>query len=256
MKKRETWLLILTYKYPQGLARLLKSLEETNYPMNRIKLILNGIDIDAYKEVLSIYETKLNWILEWPHNLGFYRAFNNGLLTIPSNEYVILCNDDVVINNSSWIDELFAEMNELIGVVGIKQKHTYPSGIENIDSRRIMACCLLNPTAVRKVGLFDERYFGYYGDIQYLCQMHAAGFKTQSILTDSIFHEIMKTFEQMHKEGSGWVLNDAWWFYQYLNSSNYEWRERFLDFPMNELKIELSNFIRHKLGCNEVNKWQ
>lgn len=247
MNAENTWFLILTFKYPDGLGRLLVSLRETNFPMSMVKVILNGVNMDEYKEVLSEFKRDLldKNILSWPHNMGCYRAYNNGIMSIPPTDYFVLCNDDVVIKDERWMEAFYSEMNELVGVVGIKQRHTLGAR-EIVDNRRIMSCCLLNPVAVRKVGLFDERYNYWWGDIQYWCRIHASGFRIKSIETPYIEHEISHTFDLLHAAREPWALWDAYCFNSYYQAQNPEWCEN-LDLPVRDIATEVKQFLTHKI---------
>jgi len=241
MKKQKTQLLILTYKYSEGLMRLFKSLRAVNYPSDLITVIMNGVDKDQYKHAFNFCESWNYRILSWPDNLGFFRAFNNGIMSISPTDYFVLLNDDIEIRSEEWLDYLYGEMNELVGMVGIKQRMEGPNN--PLDDRRIMSCCLLNPEAVRKTGLFDERYWEHFGDIEYICRMHSFGYRIKSIETSSIYHEIGQTY----KKSSLGILKDAWRFSQFLTSNVYEWRERLIDYPVQDIRREVDQLLNFEL---------
>lgn len=164
-------------------------------------IIVDNGSTDNSLEIFSKYKkNKLVRIIYNSKNLGFSKGVNTGLKRSKSG-YKLILNSDILVKKGS-IEKLldFALKQNDIGVVGPKLINTdgssqasclnfptlknaigeYWLGITALYSKYIPvsenptivdcvvgAVMLISPRAFNEVGLFDERYFMYYEDIDY-----------------------------------------------------------------------------------------
>lgn len=260
---RHTYILVLTYNYPEGVEKTLDSLLLTQDEDITTIVIFNGVNEKDYS---SIFKRNDIQMIKLEENLGFFKAYNKAILSIPSDAHFVILNDDVIIKDGRWLTAMYDDMynqvvpehqdprtwNLQIGVVGYRQKallFTAKGKKENQETDRwVFSCALLNPIAVRMTGLFDERYFGWWGDFEYLCRLHGTGYKVSTVHQQYIFHEKQHTFKTMDAftDNNKWSLLDAISFYEQCYHRTFEWKET-MPFPINQILREVRWFIRKKL---------
>jgi len=250
-----TWILIPTYSYPEGLKETLKSLRRTPEPI-QIKVILNGVDWDSYKWITEVPGIE---ILPLEHNLGYFKAMNRGTLSISAEDYVVHLNDDVIITDERWLSIMYERMtnptvpsdqdphtwSKNVGIVGYTQPMTQNPKVKT--DRWLFSCCLLKPEAVRRTGLFDERYQWGFGEYDYLCRLHSNGFGIEMIDEPYILHEQRHTYRKVKIEESAEMLADAWFFHEAHRERGYEWERKMQDYPMDDILAEAKGFVSSHL---------
>ncbi len=262
---RNTWVLLLSYTYPEGLKRALDSLKLTTNENISIKVVLNGVNKDDYK---FVYERDdIEEIISLEENLGFFKAYNKAILTLPSSDHFVILNDDVEIKDGRWLTSMYDKMynfkvpkgqdphtwNNQIGIVGFKQESILLTPEGKTEKQKtdkwLLSCALVNPIAVRIAGLFDERYFCWFGDFEFLCRLHGAGYKLLSVDEEYICHEMQHTFNDMKSyddNSNTWQILDAMAFYEQCYNRHFEWKES-MSFPINHILTEVKWYLRHKL---------
>ncbi len=165
------------------------------------------------------------YFIEIKTNQGFSTANNLAMERIlESNnhyKYVVLLSNDIVVD-SNWLKELVkeAERNDTIGAVqSLVMLHSRPDVINSAglnchylgfswcknylkkinknelkltDSHIGFAmggAVLYSCSALRKVGLFDERFFMYYEDLELSWRLRLAGFEITIALTSIVHHK-------------------------------------------------------------------
>lgn len=110
----------------------------SEYTERTIRSLANTVDFSKHRLIVvdnaSCNRTKefLHECMSWgyislitsPENLGTAKAINQGLKLRQPNEYCVKIDNDVVIHQSGWVDEMeeVIERNNLIGIVGLKRK--------------------------------------------------------------------------------------------------------------------------------------
>lgn len=158
-------------------------------------------------------------ILKNSYNDGFSKGVNIGL-KISKGKYKYLLNSDTIVNKNTFkklID--YSKDHPDIGVIGTKlilpdgstQKSCfnfpgilyaieeywfgkkakfssfYKENTSEVDAV-VGASFLITPKAYEKVGLFDERYFMYFEDIDYCKRVSNAGLKVIYLSDLTVFH--------------------------------------------------------------------
>ena len=85
---RHTWILVLSYTYPEGLKRTLDSLKLTTNENISTIVILNGVNKNDYKFVFDRDDVKE--IINLEENIGFFKAYNKAILTLSPSDHFLL----------------------------------------------------------------------------------------------------------------------------------------------------------------------
>lgn len=184
----------------------------------------------------DFWKTRLSLILNHS-NEGYAKANNQGI-KMAGGQYVLLLNNDTIIHNKS-IQNLvdFADRTSDAGVVGAKlinadgtpqmSCYNFPTvksafkeywlgakGLfekfapigntpQTVDSV-VGAVFLVTPTALKRIGLLDERYFAYFEDIDYCRQVWKKGLKVYYLPKSIVTHYHGATFKQLSTGATQW----------------------------------------------------
>lgn len=201
---------------------IIKSIKDLNY---EIIVIDNASEDSSDIEILSLKSNiqNLNVIIN-KNNLGFSKAVNKGIKQ-SKGEYILILNSDTKVKGESISKLLeFARKTQDAGVIGprlvnkdgsdqpscfrfptivgaIKEywlgiKGSFEKYIPVMNSHSpfvgvdavVGAAFLISPLALQKVGLFDERYFMYYEDIDYCRRVKQALLKVYYFPASELIH--------------------------------------------------------------------
>lgn len=116
-------------------------------------------------------------------NLGTAKAVNLGLRTRLYNEVCTKCDNDIVVHQSGWVEELeqvFID-NPEIGICGLKRDDVYGDFTKNgklLMSDDVMGTCTaLNPRLLDAIGYYNQFSVYGYDDVIFSARSLAAGFK-------------------------------------------------------------------------------
>jgi hypothetical protein len=195
--KPKVAILILNWNGKNLLKYCLGSLKNTLYPNYEIWVIDNGSS-DGSIEYVSQNFPHVN-IISYNENLGFSKAYNKAARLIKA-DYLLFLNNDVIVKNPDWLDEMMQIIlsNPRVGVVGAKLLIANNSDfIENVGGTIYLwqggtrigfnekdigqynstpinlfyvsgAALLIKKELFLKVGGFDEEMFAYSEDLD-LC---------------------------------------------------------------------------------------
>jgi len=183
------------------LEETLSSLRRTvNFYKHRLMLSVNS-QTSKTKNIIDHFSGMVDEVIYNDGNIGTAKAINKVWALRNSKEHCIKMDDDIVINNQCWLDELenAIDKDPLIGQIGLKRKDCweYP-GHENADfkSELIMlphtgghewqivekvkhvigSCVLHNYALLDKIGyLYQPSLYGY-DDVIMSHRTHLAGF--------------------------------------------------------------------------------
>jgi GT2 family glycosyltransferase len=197
--------IIVNWNVGESFVRCIKSVLDTKYP--NLELIL--IDNNSIKTPKIPKDPKVTY-LQNKSNIGFPAAVNQGLKLF-SGDYVLLLNPDTRIPNDFFDKAIESiELNKKTGIMGPKfvdpdgtpqgsvfpepsvintireywlghkgltEKYT-PSNYEPIIVNAVSGACMFMPKAVvKKLGLFTDKIFMYYEDLDYCRRIRRAGLK-------------------------------------------------------------------------------
>jgi GT2 family glycosyltransferase len=182
------------------------------------------------------------------HNLGFTGGNNVGFKkALESNyEYVMLLNNDVFVDpnylyhlincldfnpevgalqpliyhhpnrNSIWNGG--GKFNRMIGKADSMQHHNSDNFPREIDW--ISGCAfMIRMSLLNQVGLFNEKYFAYYEDVDLSFRIREAGYKLMLIPNSVIYHIGGGSSNTPEKRKEGYLSPDV----HYYNTRNHIW---------------------------------
>ncbi|MBU0619372.1 glycosyltransferase family 2 protein [Patescibacteria group bacterium] len=147
-------------------------------------------------------------------NLGFARAVNIALKDVLKKDFdvVMLLNNDTVIKQKTFFNTMINELyqNNEIGIIGpviLDEKQNIWSAGGVIDPWRysgghitklsqktspvdfVSGCCMFIKTEVfKKTGMFDERFYLYYEDVDFCLRAKKAHYKSMITSKAEIIH--------------------------------------------------------------------
>jgi hypothetical protein len=177
--------------------------------------------VESVKDVIKKAKHQSISLMENANNLGFAKAVNQGIGKA-KGKYILLLNSDTrvqkkTIENLVW----FAEKNRDAGVVGAKllnpdgsvqescfnfptignaikeyflgQKGSFgkfcPKGKEPTQVDAVVgAAFLITPEAIKRVGIFDEKYFMYFEDLDYCRRVKKSSLTVYFLPSSEVLH--------------------------------------------------------------------
>jgi len=205
--------LILHFADPKKTLACLSSIDKADKKGLLVKIFLidngTGTKFAKNKNIEFIRNSR---------NLGFAKGINRGLLKALKNkntDYFLILNNDTRLPRDFFqkIKETsFAVSGVVIKFKSEKGEWIYDYGgkinpwtakTEHFEYKRLIkkyipsnqdyfsGCCLLIKREVfAKIGLFDERYFFYYEDVDFCLSARNAGFNLGLVQDSVIFHEL------------------------------------------------------------------
>ena len=215
MKQTKVSIVILTWNGLDYTKKCMESLKESIENKNYDVYVVDNGSTDDTLEYLST----LDWInvIENKENLGFVRGNNIAINRINEGD-IILLNNDIIITQNNWIEELqkTAYKDEKTGIVGcrlINEKgeflhagtFIYPEtywgqqiggGQKNIgqyqDDREVQgvvfACAYIKRPVIDAIGGLNEMFFSYFEDTDYCLAAKKAGYNTVCCGSVTLIH--------------------------------------------------------------------
>jgi hypothetical protein len=209
-------IIILTWNGLSLTKRCLDSLFKAELPTGTDIIVVDNGSADGTVEYLKNIENVQ--LIENKKNLGYSKAVNIGIKTVPNGTDIVLLNNDTEIIEKDWLKKLQiqAYSDEKIGVAGVKIlkddgiiQHcgayipidTYwgqqTAGgqvdinqydeIYDVESV-VFACVYIKEQVIRKIGLLCEDFFAYFEDTDYCLRASKEGFKVVMCGSIRILH--------------------------------------------------------------------
>lgn len=172
-----------------------------------IILVVNGDDSAVVKmDEQMMKKTYADKIIVNKENYGFTKAVNQGI-RVASGEFIAVVSNDVQVYDD-WLEYMQAALQELDLVMAtpmygmpfaraVEAKKIYLDNVEKIhhlteafSDFRDFSCAVLKRDLLNEIGLFDERFFMYCQDTDFLKRMDEAGKKYASTKLVNTHHII------------------------------------------------------------------
>ena len=214
--------MVLNFNNSEFTLRLLDCLEGTNIDIFLLDNASEKADRARLEQYISLQQ-KIN--IEYSRgavNKGFGGGVNCGLRFAVQNgyDYAVLLNNDLFVSDASVFSDCVevCRSNPQIGCVGVEHRRSdgsreslgggvvYPLlGWGRLEKRNsqfyrkkrgyIMGSFFFLPvSAVRSVGLFDERFFIYFEEADYCLRLKLAGYAFKTILNKHVLHAGSATY--------------------------------------------------------------
>lgn len=170
-------------------------LDTVDFKKHRLSVINNNSCKESQKIIWDICsKTHSAYVYDSNINLGTAGAINIGLKKRNTNEVCIKMDNDIVVHQRGWVDELVDAIEEwpLIGILGLKRDDVYGEFTEvnkySLCDDIMGSCTALNPKLLDKVGFYKS--FSVYGfdDVLMSSRSIAAGFRNAFLPHIKISH--------------------------------------------------------------------
>ncbi len=207
-------ILIVNWKDDKSVKSCLGSLGESAFKEFRVLIInnySNQDDLIKIRYIYDLFKTKLDlFLIENDTNLGYAGGNNAGLRYLINNGLignVLIMNPDVCVSYNT-IQKMEQVLTSTIGIVmvrtldvklnilydAIKLNGFFQKNIIGVDEYITTdyaqgSCMLINRDAIEAVGLFDERFFLYWEEVDFSLRTKKAGYKLKSITSTSVIRK-------------------------------------------------------------------
>lgn len=230
MRKCKIAVIIINYNGNEDTMQCLESIER--YCMCHcysVILIDNASQHPIDDRELSRFKITIHY-LKCPNNLGFSGGNNLAVDFIINNklkfDYLLLLNNDTVIVDDS-IDRLLTHLEEGEAEIGGLVNYYYDNPVEiwqagslirasklsgkerrdfNPSSYKLIyvdvvpgSSLLIKYDVVEKIGLFDDRYFAYYEEVDFCIRAKENGYRVAFLPNTKILHKVGRSSTSMLK---------------------------------------------------------
>jgi GT2 family glycosyltransferase len=215
----------LTYPLFHQTGNCIGSIREHTDPLKtpyEIILVINGNTGIGFKQE-DYKNTYADKVIQNEKNEGWTKAVNQGI-RVAKGEYIAIINNDVQVYDY-WLEDFMECLNEggldLVMATPMYGKpfarateafmlrqDTMTLGIgETFDNFRDWSCVITRKDLFRELGTFDEEFFVYGSDLDFLKRMDATGKKYKSTKRVNTHHIIGSTSSGMEETPD--LMNDA-----------------------------------------------
>ena len=213
---------VVNWNRGEDTLECLRSLEQQTYPRMGFIVVDNGSE-DGSPDLIQQNFPSVE-LIRLSRNTGFAGGFNRGIerALAQGGDHVLILNNDTV-SDPSMINKLMEHSLQMTGIavpkiyyyddpnriwsVGYKRHfltmEMTDDGAGQIDQGQwsevqerdyVTGCGLLVRREVfEKVGLFDERYFAYYEDLDFSFRVKEAGFPMLLVPEAHLWHKVAQT---------------------------------------------------------------
>ena len=173
-------------------------------------IVVNNGSSDTTRSWLKTQ--KIDNLIDWPINQGTTKAWNAGIKQA-KHPYICVLNNDLIVG-PRWMDGLLETLRnapaDLATLSPSCNGITHSINAENnAQSRKMFAieasyiqsqpaslwphsligsAIVIPRSTINTIGLFDERYFAWYNDLDYNLQIVAHGLKAYTTSKSTIYH--------------------------------------------------------------------
>jgi GT2 family glycosyltransferase len=202
-KEPKVSVVILNYNKPTFTLACVDSVLHSDYANFEVIVVDNCSQFSSFVFLKEKIVKSQVMLIRTESNRGYAGGNNVGILH-STGKYILLLNDDVIVNGS-LISGLvaIAKKNSSIGMIGpaVYQYNSgklwgYSPGILKEDTDVVNvplvvgAAVMISRTALNKIGLLDENYFMYNEDWDWCFRFRDAGFRTVCAPKLSAWHNI------------------------------------------------------------------
>lgn len=159
-------------------------------------VIINNNSCIATNKILTGTKKSLKniTVINLSENVGTARAINMAIRLRLPNEVVVKMDNDVVVHQSDWVDEMESAIEEwpYIGILGLKRDDVYGDFIKvnkYLMCDDIMGTCTAyNPKMLDKCGYLSQPSVYGFDDVIFSARSLAAGFRNAFLPHIKITH--------------------------------------------------------------------
>ena len=214
-------IILINWNGLEDTLECLTSLRLLTYP--RVNIVV--VDNASKGNQADIIEERFPevMVLRQSENLGFCGGCNVGIQYAidQGGDFVLVLNNDTVttpdllekliavfqkISNAGAVSPVISEYPEVTKIgyfrpkwnpktaVFVNDNCGYLSEIDPFPVEFANGCCMLVPVRIfQTVGLFDERYFAYYDEIDWCCRIRRHGYESYVAPTAMVHHKMTRS---------------------------------------------------------------
>ena len=223
-------IIIVSFNVKKLLRECLKSL-----PALVEVVVVDNASVDGSARMVAKEFPKCK-LIKNKENLGFAKATNQGIKEVKRKD-ILLLNPDTVVKPGALKKLVnFAQTHPLVGVLGGKlldpdgktQGSCYylpriksvlqgkstekyaPRGQDPVEVEAVTGAVFFIPNQViKKVGLFDERYFMYFEDLDYCRRVREAGLKVYYLPQAEFIHYHGASGKTIPEKTHQWLVESS-----------------------------------------------
>ena len=203
--------IVLHWEDPFALKQCLRHLSASDYPHLRVIVVENGSSAQERSVAAGVVAGCGGWfdhleILQLDENRGYAGGNNAGLVHLNKTRLggeVCILNPDVCVQEGTLSTMMRALSNNVglvmcravsdtekvlydgIRVSGFRQSR-FVSELETVETDYAQGACFLVRRELVSDGIFDERFFLYWEEVDLAFRVRSAGFRVVSVTTTSI----------------------------------------------------------------------
>jgi len=204
-KEPKVSVVILNFNRPEYTVACVHSVLESTYANIEIIVVDNCSEISSLGLLKKKIETLGVRLIQIERNLGYSGGNNIGILH-STGKYILILNDDVVIDNR-LVDGLvdIAEKENTIGIIGpaiyrygSNELWFYPSEILKTNGAVVDvpivvgAALMIKRDVVKRIGLLDENYYMYHEESDWCVRARDQGYRTVCAPKLRVWHKVQE----------------------------------------------------------------
>lgn len=171
-------IVIPTFNRWDLLNKCLKSIKDnTDLTDAEVIVVSNGCTDQTIYYFNTFYKNNNFKLIEWSKPLGYPKAVNIGI-SAATGEYVILLNNDTVLFNNTWLEQLLTPFHNYskAGITGLIKRY------QGHKPWVLFFCAAIKREVINKIGLLDETFTPGCGeDIDYCIRAYSAGYSIHQV---------------------------------------------------------------------------
>ncbi len=218
IEKDNVYIIIVNFNGYRDTINCINSLKRMSYSTYKI-IVVDNDSTDISIEVLSRIDDII--LIKNKKNLGYAGGNNIGIRYALDKkcDYILILNNDTLVekdfleilisnakNSANFgvggckildsANEIWFAGGKILRKLGTMKIYTAPRISNTSEVSFLTGCCLLvNKEVFDKIGLFDERYFMYFEDVQFCLRTQQNGFKLYYYPNIKIKHLVKNSTE-------------------------------------------------------------
>lgn len=259
-------IIIVSFNVKNLIKECIESILKTKNGFIYEIIIVDNASTDESVEAVKGLRVRGLRIIENKKNLGFAKAVNQGIKSA-KGDYILILNPDTKVKTDSLKKILnFAKSHPEVGIVGAKlinpDGSIQPSVYHFPSLKRAFlefwlgkkgeyekyapltknplevdavtgAVMLISKRTIEKVGLFDERYFMYFEDLDYCRRVKRAGLKVFYFPEAPVLHYHGQSAIKVGNQARKWLVESSkiyngilkYWLLTFIIWSGQKWRK-------------------------------
>jgi len=241
--KDQVWIVTVNWKQPLLTEACVQSFIDDQIPESHIIIVDNGSADNSFERLKTSFPA--SQVIQSTENLGFAGGFNLGIAAARSigAAYVFMVNNDTTIQPGMMDDFLkksarvdadiaspaiyYADQPEKLWSAGgyfntllcapiDAHRRDKPLPQEPVSREFLTGCALLiKDSVIDRIGLFDERFFLYYEDLDFIKRVSDAGLSLWLIPTAKLYHHVSASSEnERSPKVYYWMAHSSWLYFR------------------------------------------